>query len=91
MAAQQVNENGTELGKGFYGFVGQKRPAKESIPPLLSGKGGLATADTEKAEVLSEFFASVFTSSQDSCIPELHISEPIHLGGNWVGTNSTAL
>lgn len=48
MAAQQVNEDGTELGKGFYGFVGQKRPAKESIPPLLSGKGGLATEQIQR-------------------------------------------
>ena len=62
--------------KGFYRCIGQKRQAKESIPPLLNEKGKLAITDMEKAEVLNEFFASVFTGSQDS-----HIPEP--LGGNW--------
>jgi len=32
----------------------------------------------EKSEVLSDFFALVFTSSQDSYVPE-----PVPLGGNW--------
>jgi len=62
--------------KGFYRCIGQKRQAKESIPPLLNEKGKLATTDMEKAEVLSELFTSVFTGS-----PESHIPEP--LGGKW--------
>jgi len=36
---------------------------KESVPPLMSETGKLATADEEKAEVLNNFFASVFTSN----------------------------
>ena len=36
---------------------------KESIPPLMSETSELATADEEKAEVLNNFFASVFTSN----------------------------
>jgi len=59
-----------------YRYIGQKRQAKECIPPLLNGKGELTTIDMEKAEVLNEFFASVFTGSQDSHIPEPQ-------GGNW--------
>lgn len=43
--------------------------------------GELATTDTEKVEVLSEFFASVLTDSQDSYVPEPHIPETV--GGNW--------
>jgi len=35
---------------------------KESIPPLMSETGKLATADEEKAEALN-FFASVFTGN----------------------------
>jgi len=50
--------------KGFYRYVGQKRQAKESIPPLINEKGELATTSMEEAEVLNEFFASVFTGSQ---------------------------
>lgn len=83
MAAQQVNEDGTELGKVFHRYVGQKRRATESTPPPLSNESFFPTTDTEKAEVLSEFFTSVFTSSQDSHIPELHIPEPEPLCGNW--------
>ncbi|KFZ60398.1 hypothetical protein N338_05724, partial [Podiceps cristatus] len=70
--------------KGFYRYIGQKRQAKESIPPLVNGKGELAATDVEKAEVLNEFFASVFSGSQDSPnsqVPEPCIPRP--LGGNW--------
>jgi len=28
--------------KGFYRYIGQKRQAKESIPPLVNEKGELA-------------------------------------------------
>lgn len=64
--------------KGLYTSVGQKRQAKESIPPLLNEIGQLATTHMEKVKVLNEFSVSVFTGSQDSHIPE---TEP--LGGNW--------
>ena len=69
--------------KGFYRYSGQKRLAKESVPPLVNEKGKLAMTDMEKAEVLNEFIALVFTGSQDSCLShilEAHIIEP--LGGN---------
>ena len=54
----------------------------QSTPPLVTEKGEQSTTDTEKAEVLNEFFASVSTGSQDSYIshiPEAHVSRP--LGG----------
>ncbi|KFQ99133.1 hypothetical protein Y956_03969, partial [Nipponia nippon] len=47
--------------KGFYRYVIQKRKVKESVPPLMSKTGKLVTTDEEKAEVLNNFFASVFT------------------------------
>ena len=34
---------------------------KETVPPLMKGNGELASSDIEKAEVLSECFASAFT------------------------------
>lgn len=45
---------------------------KSNTEMLLNGAGGLVTADTVKAEVLSIFFASVFTKniSQASVITE---------------------
>jgi len=52
--------------KGFFKYIGQKRQAKEGVPPLIDEKGGLASRDMEKAKVLSEFFAFVFIDSQVS-------------------------
>ena len=70
--------------KTFYRYIGQKRQAKMSVPLLLNVKGELASTDEEKAEVLNEFFASVFTGSQDSNIS--HVPEPCilqTLGEGW--------
>ena len=52
--------------KGFYRYVSQKRKVKESIPTLMSKTGKLVTTDEEKAEVLHNFFASVFTGNLSS-------------------------
>ncbi|KFR08823.1 hypothetical protein N306_10297, partial [Opisthocomus hoazin] len=49
--------------KGFYRYVSQKKKVKESVPRLMSKTGKLVTADEEKAEVLNNFFASVFTGN----------------------------
>jgi len=52
--------------KGFYRYVRQKRKVKESAPALMNATGKLATTDYEKAEVLNNFFASVFTGNLSS-------------------------
>ncbi|KFR06816.1 hypothetical protein Y956_10107, partial [Nipponia nippon] len=49
--------------KGFFKYINQKRKVKESVPPLMSSSGELITTDEEKAEVLNNFFASVFTGN----------------------------
>ena len=53
--------------KGFYRYIGRRRQAKEGAPPLMKGSGELASSDIGKVEVLSEYFASVFTG-QSSCV-----------------------
>ena len=50
--------------KGFFIYIGQKRQAKESVPPLINEKGELATTDMEKTGVLNEFFVSVSLHGQ---------------------------
>ncbi|KFW92656.1 hypothetical protein N336_07629, partial [Phalacrocorax carbo] len=47
--------------KGFYRYINQKRKVKESIPSPMHKNGGLVSTHEEKAEVLSNFSASVLT------------------------------
>ncbi|KFR00948.1 hypothetical protein Y956_13862, partial [Nipponia nippon] len=49
--------------KGFYRYINQKKKVKERVPPLMSSSGELVTTEEEKAEVLKNFFASVFTGN----------------------------
>jgi len=58
----------------FYRYIGQKRRAKTGVPSLVNLKGDLASTDKENAEVLNEFFASVFTGGQDASLS--HVPEP---------------
>ena len=58
--------------KGFYRYIGRRRWAKESVPPLMKGNGELASSDTEKAEVLNECFAPVFMGGQASRVCQDH-------------------
>ncbi|GAB0207578.1 mitochondrial enolase superfamily member 1 [Grus japonensis] len=47
--------------KSFYRYVSDKRRTRENVGPLWNETGDLVTQGMEKAEVLNEFFASVFT------------------------------
>ena len=60
--------------KGCYRTTDQKRQTRESVLPLINERGELTSTGMEKAEVLSIFFASVFTATQASHIS--HIPEP---------------
>ena len=67
--------------KGLYRYIDRKRHAKESVPPLMKGNGELASSDIEKAEVLSECFAAVFTGCQAS-----HVCQDLEPLGEGVGS-----
>ncbi|GAB0183916.1 mitochondrial enolase superfamily member 1 [Grus japonensis] len=47
--------------KSFYRCVSDKRRTRENVGLLWNETGDLVTQDVEKAEVLNDFFASVFT------------------------------
>ncbi|GAB0188890.1 eukaryotic translation initiation factor 4E [Grus japonensis] len=47
--------------KSFYRYVSDKRRTRENVGPLRNETGDLVTQDVEKAEVLNDFFALVFT------------------------------
>ena len=53
--------------KGFYRYVRQKMKVKESIPSLMNKNGEQVSTDQEKAEVLYNFFASVFIGNLSPC------------------------
>lgn len=65
--------------KESYTYIGQKRQGRECVSLLINEKGEMATTDTRKAEVLTEFFVPVFTDSQAPRVS--HILEPL---GRWV-------
>ncbi|GAB0204486.1 mitochondrial enolase superfamily member 1 [Grus japonensis] len=48
--------------KGFFKYISSKRKTRENVDPLLNEVGALMMEDTEKAELLNVFFASVFTA-----------------------------
>ncbi|GAB0203482.1 hypothetical protein GRJ2_002813800 [Grus japonensis] len=52
--------------KSFYRYVSDKRRTRENVGPLWNETGDLVTQDMEKAEVLNDFFASVFTGKCSS-------------------------
>ncbi|KFQ86757.1 hypothetical protein N337_09865, partial [Phoenicopterus ruber ruber] len=52
--------------KGSSRHFSQKRKVRERVPHLISKTGKLVTTDEEKAEVLNNFFASVFTGNLSS-------------------------
>lgn len=56
--------------KGFFKYISNKRNTREYVGLLLNGTGTLATWVTEKAELLNNFFASVFTAKAMSGIPD---------------------
>ncbi|GAB0206830.1 hypothetical protein GRJ2_003148600 [Grus japonensis] len=51
--------------KGFFKYISSKRKTRENVGPLLNEVGALVMEDTEKAELLNAFFASVFTAKVD--------------------------
>ncbi|GAB0188293.1 mitochondrial enolase superfamily member 1 [Grus japonensis] len=61
--------------KSFYRYVSDKRKMRENVGPLQKETGDMFSQDTEKAEVLNEFFASVFTSKCSSHTAQAQASE----------------
>ena len=55
--------------KAFYQYIASKLLKKESISDLIDKNGCSTKSDTDKCEVLNDFFSSVFTKEDDDNIP----------------------
>jgi len=47
--------------KRFYQYVNERRKVRPAIRTLTDGMGGSATSDVQKAAILNDYFASIFT------------------------------
>lgn len=46
----------------FFKYISSKKKTRENVGLLMNGVDALVTKDTEKAELLNVFFASVLTA-----------------------------
>ena len=67
--AAKVKENT----KAFWAYVNTKVKHRSGIETLKTEDGNIAESDTEKAEALNQFFASVFTQEDLTDVPSLDI------------------
>jgi hypothetical protein len=74
-----IAENVKHNPKIFWSNVQSKTKTRISIPDLYidSDKKTLTSSDSEKANVLADFFSSVFTEEDDLVMPELDINPDI--------------
>jgi hypothetical protein len=74
-----IAENVKHNPKIFWSNVQSKTKTRTSIPDLYidSDKKTLTSSDSEKANVLADFFSSVFTEEDDLVMPELDINPDI--------------
>lgn len=70
---EEETENPEKWEKGIYKYFSGKRKTRKNGGPLLKETGDQVTWDSGKAEVLNEFFGSVFNSKtglQESQVPD---------------------
>ena len=65
--------------KKFYGYISDKRKVWEDAGPLHKETEDLVTRDMEKAQVLNDLFASVFTGKGSTRTAQAAESK----GKNW--------
>src|SRR5215469_11059521 len=80
---QNLALNVKKNSKSFYSYVNSKRAVKNKIGPIKDSTGNVVTDDDLCANIINEYFSSVFTSENTSNIPD-----PVRV---FNGTDSDAL
>ena len=60
-----IASNCKENPKEFFRYIGEKKVLKSTIGPLLSAEGEVITNEKEMADILNDYFASVFTVEEN--------------------------
>ena len=55
--------------KSFYAYVRSKQKVRDKIGPLENNRGNIISDGFQMAEVLNEYFSSVFTTEDISSLP----------------------
>ena len=55
--------------KSFYAYVRSKQKVRDNVGPLENNKGNIISEGFQMAEVLNEYFSSVFTTEDISSLP----------------------
>ena len=67
---KKLAENSKENSKSFYAYVRSKQRTKDTVGPLKDQNGNVITNDIDQANLLNEYFGSVYTIEDLSRIPE---------------------
>ena len=68
---KNISKNCKRNAKSFWKYVNSKLKRSTGICNLIKSDGTLTTSDKDKAQVLNEFFSSVFTSENIKNVPIL--------------------
>ena len=58
--------NITNYSKNFYAYVRSKQNVQDMVGPLENNRGNIISEEFQMAEVLNEYFSSVFTTEDIS-------------------------
>ena len=74
--------------KSFYAYVRSKQKVRDKVGPLKNNSGNIISDGFQMAEVLNEYFSSVFTTEDTSSLPvpstKFEGSKSEHLGPIFV-------
>ena len=59
----------TNDSKSFYAYVRSKQKVRDNVGPLENNRGNIISDGFQMAEVLNEYFSSVFTTEDISSLP----------------------